>query len=339
MDMKMDILSNAVCKTIIYGNSKEIENSFQVALTGMANYISHIGMTIMSICKSNPEMKITFHLFLNGLPKDDEKRLEEAATQTRKNICVHLMNDEAFQSLVFGEKTAVFFYRFVVADLLAKYSNRVLYIDGDTMCNGSLAELNELDLKHYIAAVSPDRRARKQMYQLGTKGFFNAGAMLIHTKQWCKEDMFTKVVKMAHDSLKKIDAKGNCEGWHGLKYNDQNILNKMLDGRVLWLPKKYNYIYKLNRAAFFRKAEQNEDYRQQVILHFAGSVKPWHTWVEDWPVVREYREIWQDSPWKDVPMDAPASRKDYHQAAREYRMTGQYGKALRHYWAYYKRKL
>ena len=113
----------------------------------------------------------------------------------------------------------------------------------------------------------------------------------------------------------------------------------MLDGRVLWLPKKYNYIYKLNRSALFRKKAHNEDFRKQVILHFAGSVKPWHDWVKDWAVVKEYIEIWQNSPWKDVPMTGPVSRKDYHQAAREYRITGRYGRAIANYWEYYKRKL
>ena len=335
----MEILSSAVKTTIIYGEKKQIKNSFQIALTGTANYIPHIGLTMMSICKNNPQMDVTFHLFLNGLPDVESKRLKEMVRCTHQVVCVHIMNDVAFKSLIFGDKTAVFFYRFVVADLLKEYSDRVLYIDGDTMCNGSLELLRKLDLKDCIAAVMPDRLQKKQMRQIGTQGFFNAGVMLIHVSQWCKEAMFTKVVNMALESLKKIDDKGYYEGWHGLKYNDQNILNKMLDGRVLWLPKKYNYIYKLNRPAFFRKAEKNEDYKNQVILHFAGSVKPWHDWVKEWPAVKEYIHVWQQSPWKDVPMTKPVSRKDFHQAGREYRVTGQYGKALRCYWEYYKRKL
>ena len=42
--------------------------------------------------------------------------------------------------------------------------------------------------------------------------------MLINTTQWAKENMFSKVVQMSLDSLKKIDMKGYYQGWHGLEY-------------------------------------------------------------------------------------------------------------------------
>lgn len=335
----MDILTNAVKETIIIGKPHPEKKAFCIALSGTDNYIPYLGLTMMSVYQYNKQLPMAFHLFVNGLPDTDRKRLCEAAEMMGNPIYVHLMNDTAFQSLVFGEKTAVFFYRFVLANLLEAESDRVLYLDGDIMCCGSLQKLADMDLGQAIAAVAPDRLQKKQMRQIGTTGFFNAGAMLIHISEWVRQDIFHKVVDMAHDSLTKIDDKGYYEGWHGLKYNDQNILNVILDGKVIWLPKKYNYIYKLNRSALFRKKAENEDYHDQIILHFAGSVKPWHDWAANWPVVKEYRKIWLDSPWEDVPPSAPKSRKDCHQAAREYRVTGQYGKALHWYLEYCKRKL
>lgn len=50
----MSILENAVRKTEIYGNKNEIQQSFHIALTGTANYIPYKGLTLMSICQSNP---------------------------------------------------------------------------------------------------------------------------------------------------------------------------------------------------------------------------------------------------------------------------------------------
>lgn len=335
----MDLINNAVKETILLGDMKKNTKYFHIALTGTDNYIPYLGLTMMSVWQYNKNLPIVFHLFVGGLPETEKARLLEVTKITGTVVFVHVMNDDAFQSLVFGEKTAVFFYRFVIADLLKEYdTDRVLYLDGDIMCRGTLSELAQMDLKNAIAAVVPDRLQHKQMHQIGTSGFFNAGAMLIHTTAWIKENMFQQVVDMAHDSLNHIDKNGYYKGWHGLRYNDQNILNVILDGKVIWLPKKYNYIYKLNRSALFRKKASNEDYREQVILHFAGSVKPWHDWAQEWPVVKEYREIWLDSPWADIPLSAPKSRKDCHQAAREYRVTGQWGKALKWYSEYYKRK-
>ena len=177
------------------------------------------------------------------------------------------------------------------------------------------------------------------MDQLQVQHFFNSGMMVINVKQWVQENLLQEIVDFSVACMKEIDVNGRYKAWKNARYNDQNILNKLLDGRLIWLPKRYNYIYKLNRSALFRKKAYNEDYRKQVILHFAGSVKPWHEWVQDWPVVKEYRKIWILSPWKDIPMTAPASRKDFHQAAREYRATGKYGKAIAYYWRYYKRKI
>lgn len=335
----MDILANAVKETLCIGPSISEKNGLPIALTGTDNYIPYLGLTMMSVYRYNPSLPMAFHLFVNGLPDEENKRLHEAAAMMGNPIYVHLMNDAAFQSLVFGEKTAVFFYRFVLADLLREESDRVLYLDGDIMCRGSLCELRDMDLGQAIAAVVSDRRQKKQMQQLGTSGFFNAGAMLIHIKEWVNQNMFQHMVDMAHDSLTKIDAKGYYQGWHGLRYNDQNILNKMLDGRVIWLPKKYNYIYGLGQSAMFKTSAKNEDYRKQVILHFAGSVKPWHEWVKERPVVKEYRQIWMASPWKTVLPTEPGNKKDCHQAAREYWAVGEYMKSLHWYMGYWKKKI
>lgn len=334
----MNILKNAVRETLVIGKPHLEKKAFCIALTGTDNYIPYLGLTIMSVYRYNKQLPMAFHLFVNGLPDSDRKKLCEAAEMMGNPIYVHLMNDEAFQSLVFGEKTAVFFYRFVLADLLKSESDRVLYLDGDIMCRGNLQELADMDLGQAVAAVVTDRLQKRQMKQIGTTGFFNAGAMVVHISEWVRQDIFHKVVDMSHDSLTKIDSQGYYKGWNGLRYNDQNILNVILDGKVIWLPRKYNYIYKLNRAALFHPQDQNEDYRKQIVLHFAGSVKPWHDWTINWPVVKEYRQIWLESPWKDVPMTVPKSRQDCHRAAREYRVSGQYGKALHWYLEYYKRK-
>lgn len=105
------------------------------------------------------------------------------------------------------------------------------------------------------------------------QGFFNSGLMLIHVSQWVKEDMLAVILQFSQDNLKYVGSNGRHSQWKHALYNDQNILNKVLDGKVIWLPKKYNYIYKLNRSALFRKKAENEDYHDQIILHFAGSVK------------------------------------------------------------------
>lgn len=336
--MKLSV-KGAIREQLVFGKIDESVSYVHVGLAGTQNYIPHIGVVLMSIVQYNPTMHFVFHLFLSDFTKYDADCFKKFVCRTNSVIKVYVINDKFFSNVVSGMYTASFFYRFIMPDVVQNDTNQLIYMDGDMMCHGDISVIGNLKLENYVAAVVSDRDEQKQLKQLQVQRFFNSGMMVINITRWVQENMLEKVFSFSVACMKNLDSSGRYKAWGNARYNDQNILNKMLDGRVLWLPKKYNYIYKLNRAAFFRKAEKNEDYKNQVILHFAGSVKPWHDWVKEWPVVKEYINVWQQSPWKDVPMTSPTSRKDYHQAGREYRVTGQYGKALRYYWEYYKRKL
>lgn len=335
----MNILEHAVKETVEIGNIISTKKHFHVAMTGTPNYIPRLGVLMYSILRSNPDMQFSFHILVNELPEEERKRLEEIVHQYDCLIYIHLMNDAVFQPLVFGSKTPVFFYRFVVPEVIGDLSDRVLYMDGDMVCRGNIKELQTVDLKEYLAAVVSDRGQQRQSYQMGTKRFFNAGMMLIHTKQWVKDGMFDKVVAASSDALHHIDKKGHYDGWHGATYNDQNILNVLLDGRLLFLPVKYNYIYILTISAFMKKQPQNEDYRKQAIIHFAGGVKPWHSWVQDLPVVQEYMNFQKESPWKDISLIGPKNHRDIHQVARKARTQRAWGRALLWYGKYLASKI
>lgn len=332
-------IEEAIRNSIVLGSEKKDTQYVHVGLAGTENYISHIGIVLMSLIQFNPTKRFMLHLFLSDATELDVECFKRLTDMTKSVVKIYIVNDYFFSGVVKGMYTASFFYRFIMPDIVKEDTEQLIYMDGDMMCHGDISEISHLKLENKMAAVVSDRDERKQMNQLHVQRFFNSGMMVINVKQWVRENMLEKIFDFSITCMKQLDSSGRYKAWGNARYNDQNILNKMLDGRVLWLPKKYNYIYKLNRAAFFRKAEKNEDYKNQVILHFAGSVKPWHDWVKDWPVVKEYINVWQHSPWKDVPMTKPVSRKDFHQAGREYRVTGQYGKALKCYWEYYKRKL
>lgn len=124
-----------------------------------------------------------------------------------------------------------------------------------------------------------------------------------------------------------------------LRFHDQDILNQMLDGHSIYLPKKYNYIYSLCFRSFFQKQPHNDDWKQQTILHFADHAKPWHSWVQHWDVAKAYADLRKASPRKDLPLVPPNGTKNLHQAARTARMQGRYGEALAWYGKYLASKL
>lgn len=320
-----NVLSHAVTDTLSFGRKVE-ENDFHIALTGTADYIPHMGMVALTVGAHNKDMPICFHFFVNHLSEEEKKHIEEASEIMKSPILVHLIDDSAFRTLLLSDGVAAFFYRFLVAPTVAPVTDRVLYLDGDMMCRGSLKYLRDLDFKGNAVAVVSDRLERLQMKRVHTSRYFNAGMMLINVKLWMDENLFDDIVRRAEENVKRV---GNR-----LSHHDQDIHNEMLDGKCLYLEKKYNYLFNLDRQSLFKKQPVNEDYHNQIIIHFAGHAKPWHSWVQSWPVVKEYAAIQKHSPWKDVPLVPPKGHKNLHQAARTARMRGEYGKMISWYLKY-----
>lgn len=324
-----NVLSHAVKETIRFGDDPGKED-FHIALTGTADYIPHMGIVALTVHSHNQDMPICYHFFVNQLDDAEKARVKKASEMMKSTVLVHIIDDSAFKPLLLSDGVAAFFYRFLVAPTVAPMTDRVLYLDGDMMCRGSLGYLRNLDFQENDAAVVSDRGEPYEIKRMHTKRYFNAGMMLINVKQWMEEGLFDDIVRRAEENVKRV---GNR-----LSHHDQDIHNEMLDGKCLYIEKKYNYLYNLDRHSLFAKQPVNEDYHKQIIVHFAGHAKPWHTWVQWWPVVKEYAAIQKKSPWKDVPLVPPRGHKNLHQAARTARMQGKYGEMISLYFKYLKDK-
>lgn len=320
-----NVLSHAVTDTIHLGRKAE-KGDFHIALSGTADYISHMGMVAMTVKSNNQAMHICYHFFVNTLSDEEKARLQEAAHMLDSAVEVHLIDDNAFKTIVLSDGIAAFFYRLVAPNMVAGETDRLLYLDSDMMCHGSLEPLRTLNLDKYYAAVVSDRWEEHQKQKLHTQRYFNSGMMLFNVRKWIENDCFDDIVHRA-----EINASDKSKP---LSKHDQDILNQMLDGKCLFIEKKYNYLYNLDRQSLFKKQPVNEDYHRQVIIHFAGHAKPWHSWVQVWPVVQEYAAIQKKSPWKDVPLVPPKGHKNLHQAARTARMQGKYGEMISLYLKY-----
>lgn len=326
----INVLTHAITDTIQIGNGRD-GKAFHIALTGTADYIPHMGVVMLSVARSNPDLTVTYHLFVNHLSDKEKKNLADAATIMKSEIFVHLIDDSCFKTIVLSDGVAAFFYRFLVAPTLTGETDRVLYLDGDMMVRGSLRDLAELDFQGKAAAVVTDRREEIRRKRVGTSRYFNAGMMLINLPVWEKKGFFDDIVRRAQENTKKVGKR--------ISSHDQDIHNQMLDGETLYIDRKYNYLYNLDRQPLFKRQPENDDYTKQVIIHFAGHAKAWHSWVQEWPVVQEYAEIQKVSPWGNLPLLLPKGEKNIHQAARTARMYGRWGEMLKWYGKYLCKKL
>ena len=155
------------------------------------------------------------------------------------------------------------FFRLYAPFILPKEVDRVLYLDCDIIINGSIKELFEMPLDGNILAAAENIDPNPELYKrinarLGRpieSTYFNAGVLLIDLKAY--RDFTTE---------EEINSFIN-ENKNILLYQDQDVLNKMFDGKIKKLDKTYNYQISHVRS-------ENLEFDKKII-HYLSTPKPW----------------------------------------------------------------
>lgn len=185
-----NILDNAITQTLHFGKPTA-KDTFHIALTGTPDYIPHMGIVALTVHEHNKDLPICYHFFINHLPEEEKANLQKAAASMDSPLETHLIDDSCFKPLLLSDGVAAFFYRFLVAPTIAPVADRVLYLDGDMLCRGSLKYLSELDFQGNAVAVVSDRGEQANAKRMHTTRYFNAGMMLINTRLWMKKTSST----------------------------------------------------------------------------------------------------------------------------------------------------
>jgi lipopolysaccharide biosynthesis glycosyltransferase len=226
-------------------------------------------------------------------------------------VQLHLLNLDDFAQfshfLKHSHYSLSIFTRLVIPTVLRGQTDRVLYLDADILCVGALDELIALDISADIAVVVPDApvttRRRVAALKLAHASYFNGGVILINIEQWIAHD----ITKGTLDTLMNSGSE--------LRFNDQDALNIVLNGRARFVSPRWNYLYDLIHD-LNRNATAMRPVGRAVLIHFAGSVKPWADWSNHDArlLFRKYHAL---SPWSALPLDPqPKNSKEMRMHSR-----------------------
>ncbi|WP_374764532.1 glycosyltransferase [Yunchengibacter salinarum] len=242
-----------------------------------AGFAPHMAATLESVRRTTPGPLVA-HVLHGGLAADEAEGLNAMAGA---GLAVHLydLGPGAFADAMLGDALAerlsvATYYRFALARVLPKTVTRVLYMDADMIALESLRPLyDHTDLQgHVVAAVSETKlEPRGQGRLLGTtRGrYFSAGLMLVDMDAWRSARVEQALMDQLHSG-------------HRFDYNDQDILNLVLDGRVLYLGQRYNV-----QTHSLHDGTAPAD---PAIMHFTGPEKPWRR-----SCVHPYRQAYRDA--------------------------------------------
>ncbi|MBO4374624.1 MAG: glycosyltransferase family 8 protein [Lachnospiraceae bacterium] len=160
-------------------------------------------------------------------------------------------------------------------------SDRLLYLDSDTIVDGKLDELIDCDMKGYPVAMVLDSLVRKHKLRLGfasDEPYFNSGMMLFDMNEWRSKKCSERIAEHVK----------NVRAWYPSP--DQDLINVVLKGEILKLPPRYNmqpvllafdtadYMKTFGPEGYYTFGEIRNDLNEPVIYHFFRFVGefPWH---------------------------------------------------------------
>lgn len=156
------------------------------------------------------------------------------------------------------------YFRLYAPFILPDNLDRILYLDGDIICNGPLQDLYEMPFDGNILAACENIDPNKDLVKNINKRlgrpidslYFNAGVLLINLDEYRKyiteEEMNSFI-----DSNREI-----------LHYQDQDVINILFDGKIKKIDFTYNY--QINHVEL-----QNLEYNKRIV-HYVSPSKPWH---------------------------------------------------------------
>lgn len=250
------------------------------------NFVQHCSIMLVSLLCNNKDIDI--YIMTEGLKAENRNIIEEevAAKGGRVHFC--LVESSLIDNLPLSKVEGLnhisraTYYRLLIADILPKEVDRVLYLDCDIIVNASLEELWKIDMTGKAIAASPQIGSGYDCERLAypiEEGYFNAGVTLMNLAYCRKNGITEELLKYAADNYDK------------LRFNDQDVLNGVLHNRSIHILPQWNmtsacYVFELDKRGDKRDGRVINDYAaakanirergmNPCIVHYVSKPKPW----------------------------------------------------------------
>lgn len=229
------------------------------------DFIKYAAVSLKSVLENSKSgQKYKFHFLVSKV--NDE--LKNAVLNTKSENCdIEFFGVEKYLEKL--EKklpvrdyfTKTTYFRLFIADMFPEY-DKAVYLDGDTVVSGDLADLFNLDISDYYLAASPEAVMRgekvfgeyvEKVLGIDRYAYFNAGVLVLNCKKMRENDVsgeFSKLLGFYDFSVTQ----------------DEDYLNVLCKDRVLLIDSAWNKeVY----------GDEEIDLSKTKILHYIMTAKPW----------------------------------------------------------------
>ncbi|NLQ19083.1 glycosyltransferase family 8 protein [Marinomonas sp. M1K-6] len=264
-----------------------------IVLCSDENYAAYSAtVMISSLLNTTSPEKFAFYLLTPGLKIETEKKLKKAIQDYDAQLHIVNVDTSNLNSL------NIHLGRFGIGALLRLYMHfylpehveKVIYLDCDLLVLGDLADLWKKNLNGLPVGAVTDL-CSPEVFKKRHESYFNSGVLLIDLIKWKKDQIGEKSLSYLNENSKN------------LKYPDQDALNYILKDKyqpvdLSWnvqptsysaYEKNYDYLQK-------RKDELYQSIKKSNIIHFIGSLKPWHPNCTH-PMQELFIDFSKHTPW------------------------------------------
>ncbi|GHC32630.1 glycosyltransferase family 8 protein [Aidingimonas halophila] len=274
-----------------------------IVLSADERYARYAAVVMASALANSPTPEqFRFFLLTPGLDPETPPRLRQVAESSGAQLQVIQASPEGAGGIDVGRFGPAGLLRLQMDRYLPEDCHRVIYLDCDLVILGDLADLWHTPLQgRTVAAVMDLCNPSNLGSRDGFDGYFNSGVMLIDLEAWRRE----RVAERAFEYLRTSG--------QGLKFPDQDALNHVMVDN--WLPLSPVWNFQPTAYAAVEKAythlrpflgDLEQAIRSPRIVHFIGSVKPWHPACEH-PLQPWFLDYAGKTAW---PIDAEALKRE-----------------------------
>lgn len=247
-------------------------------------FLEHIEEFIITLIYYSSK-KINFYLMYieNELNEQDLKKISEFVLKTKKAEIIPIkFNTTDLEGVPLTDNEGAYFglesySRLFSAFKLPKDIDKILYLDADMICMGDIAELYDINFDGRTWCACQDLGVtEKHLNRIGLPKnykYINSGMLLINLQKLRKNYTENDIITL----IRQIEEK--------LIYPDQDFINLIFKDDIKIINNKYNLVIKDVRYADLKE--------KPLILHYAGSVKPWDDDVSRFEI--EYMKPYYDA--------------------------------------------
>ena len=308
------MLSNEMIKSKIEINSDtSISNEyyFHISYGIDEKFVYGVGTSISSILINNPNLNFHFHIFIDNLKCVNIFR--QLIEPSRHKLTIYFIDNKKFQSLPLpseGWSSAIYF-RLLIISYLSDKIDKLLYLDADIICKGSLAYLNTLNFGEeiFLYAVRDKFRSEKKTLPMDMSKYFNSGFMYMSIKRMAESDISNRVIELV--------------GKNEFTHPDQDALNILLNDKLVNISENFNFMFSLDWY-ITSKSHITKIPHEVVFIHFVGLTKPFHEWANFYEEYAFFESARDCSPWKNIPLIKPEGYKQFSRKKSHLRKNRKY---------------